>query len=262
MAEETWFSAAEAIALGLADDVDADAPAMAAHFDPATYGYRNAPASLVASASTTPPVPAAVTQPATPGRKEHNMSELKLFAEASGLKAEASAAEVVAKIQAQREDAAKVPALQARVTAFEEAVGDDSAGAPGVAKAHAESHGKLPEVEAKLAKIAADADADKRTALIAQGKKDGKLTEPLIKLYAEKPLAEFEAFLKVAPKVVPVNEGVTQPRAAGAGADDGEAAPTHEGKTYEALTGPEKVALKASNPELFAQMRAHFNASH
>lgn len=184
---------------------------------------------------------------------------MKILANLLGLSLEASEealADVVRKTQARADSGDE---YRASVESLTGAEGD---AALGVIKAKLEAADQLPALQAKLADIEAAADADKRKSLIESGKSDGKLTAALEKHFSDRSTAELEAFLKVAPKVVPVNEGVTQPRAAGAGADDGEAAPTHEGKTYEALTGPEKVALKASNPELFAQMRAHFNASH
>jgi len=44
---ETWFSAAEAVAAGFADEVAGQAVRMAAHVDPAKYGFKRVPDELM-----------------------------------------------------------------------------------------------------------------------------------------------------------------------------------------------------------------------
>ena len=250
MAEETWFTAEEAVAAGLADNV-VGAVKVAACADLEAYGYRNAPATLlsVAPQTTTAPVPA---------HGEHN--EMNIFAEAAGLNDGATEAEIVAKLHntsIELRTAVKSAEISnealSKLTAAVGAEGDEALGkiqagivALGLVEAQTE---KLEAIEAKT-------ELDAHAALVASGKAEGKLTADLEALFADKSSAELGAFLAVAPKVVPVQD---EKKSVSTGVIVGSL--NHNGKTYADMSGNERQAVFLENPELFQAMSADFNAN-
>lgn len=146
------------------------------------------------------------------------------------------------------------------------ASGPAALGAVRALKAANEANAELGTEVAKLKVVNARRDFE-----IArdQGLKDRKLTPAVAKLYTERfenclkdeaiePDARAEraaavgqdltGFLAVAPRVVSVS--LQQPTLANAAG-----AMQHGGKAFEAMTGPERKALKDENPELYASMR-------
>lgn len=59
----------------------------------------------------------------------------------------------------------------------------------------------------ELEKLKRDSEKRERTELVELGKREGKLTPGLISFYAEKPINEFRAFLKVAPVLGLTSDG-------------------------------------------------------
>lgn len=101
---------------------------------------------------------------------------------------------------------------------------------------------------------AADADDTKRKQLIAQGKADGKLVPAQDEWIATQTTASLEAFLKVAPRITPA--ALVQPPKPGAASTS--AALTHEGKSWEQMSNPEKRALHASDTETYNALLADY----
>jgi ATP-dependent Clp endopeptidase proteolytic subunit ClpP len=164
---------------------------------------------------------------------------------------------------------------------FEELTGQQGDAALGTARAWKEAAAKVPALEASLAETTAKEAKSSLEQLIAKGRSDKKLTkaeadklqervEGYNKAIAEKrePTAEQWSFsmAKAYVEALPV-----QPHLAGEGnpaasAKTGPNAPqpapsaqggvTHEGKTYEQLSGQEAAALEDEDPETFKALRA------
>lgn len=58
---------------------------------------------------------------------------------------------------------------------------------------------RAPAMERELEVLRSERDIERRENLIARGKREGKLTPALIRVYAKRPLAELEEFLAAAP---------------------------------------------------------------
>lgn len=241
MAEETWLGPQEAIALGLADEVT-DAPAMAAHFDPAAYGYHNAPAAFLASATDSKPAPVARDSevPTVPAGDPY----MKILAQAAGLKVDASEAEIVAHVNGLRERAERAAEAEAFASALSAVLKAEGDAAIGVAKAHAESHAKLTETEDEFRAFRESVDNDKHASVIESALAAGKVDKPEAEWLGAQPLATVESFLdtRKGKKKVPVNEAHSMP--------------TDSAKTYAEMTNVERAALRAADPDMFNQLRA------
>lgn len=77
---------------------------------------------------------------------------------------------------------------------------------------------RAPAMEKELTSLQKERDTERREALIAKGKREGKLTPALIRIYAKRPLKELEEFLAAAP-VLPTEQlhlSETEPSAAAA----------------------------------------------
>lgn len=147
-------------------------------------------------------------------------------------------------------------ASQALVTRYETALGEKGDAAFGALDAHMGNSKKLIAAEALVAEQAKAADDTKRAQLVKEALDPnsgaahaGKLTQPVADLYASKPVAELEAYLKAAARVIP--EAVKPPDAT-----TGAAVLKHNGKTYAEMNGPERAELSQQNEALFNQMRA------
>lgn len=106
---------------------------------------------------------------------------------------------------------------------------------------------QYPVLEAELAKLTAQARESEVTALVEQGKREGKLTpamEPWARELGKTELARLKAFLEVAPKVIPGAAGEkNEPPGAG-------------GKTWEELSAMEKHNLHQQNRALYDALKA------
>ena len=260
MEAETWFTAAQAVEAGLADNVVGAVEAVAS-YDLAAYDYKNAPDTR--SVYTPPTI--TTTAPTT----AHGDNDMKILAQAAGLPESATEAEIVAKIQnvsREFDTATKLAEdYHAKLTRLTAAVGAEGDEALGKIEAGKVALQMVEEQTKELADIKAQTEKDAHATLIEQGKKDGKLTADLSPYFSDKSAAELEAYLAVAPKVVPVGDEKTpavKPAAPTASAD----LMQHNGKLYADMTGNEKAALADENPETFQQMsdqyRAHLNAAH
>lgn len=277
MAAETWFTAEEAVAAGLATDIfhlPEDDQQAVASLDLSKFGYRNVPKAIAARASAQPITAVTTdngstwrtTQTTAPTPAPTETSNMTILAQAAGLKSDATDAEIVAKISTLKtgaasasEAVAKADALQAQLTVLTAAIGCEGDAALGTIKALQVSHATVADVSAKLAAIEDATEVDAHAVLVTQGKKDGKLTADLAKFYADKPAAELKAFLAIAPKVVPMGKEHAPTEVKAGDGDD--ALMTHKGKTYPDMTGPEKVALIRDEPEMAARMQAEFRAT-
>jgi ATP-dependent protease ClpP protease subunit len=270
MAAETWFSASEAVEVGLADSLVAGKSAAAAKaqglFDLGRYQFKNAPQARASAA-----VAVADPQLNLPVVEPEETSEMKAIAKAFGLSENATEGEVLASIhenkaasaskQKQLEAdlaAARAEAAEARaqVGAIEEAVGKKGDEAIGAIRAHVKSTERVVELEAKIKQDAEAASAKEREDLIAKGKADGKLTVKEAEFWGAQPVASLKAYLDIASVKVPQGE-VKPPKGEGNASGD----VTYQGKTYAAMTGVEREALCKANPELWAQMRTDWRAS-
>lgn len=245
MEAETWFTADEAKAAGFADNIT-QAESVAA-CDVSGYGYKNAPSWL--AHATAPPA-----SPTTAPLAQQEKHDMKILAQAAGLPESATEAEIVAKLNADRrkhDDA--LAASAAKLSAITAVIGEEGDKAVGTVTAWKASHEVLAEKTAELDAIKAKAEADRHAALIKGGKEAGKLTADLEKHFADKPADEVEAFLAIAPKVVPVGDAKPAPASSGPAATAGEL--THEGKAYADMNEHERGALSAESPEIFASLR-------
>lgn len=289
MDAETWLGGTEAVALGLADEMT-EALAVAAYFDPAVYGYANAPKILhgnplvnsagkvIGATSLRAPAtqrtttattddggatwaapknqPAPVASQNTKAPTALGEQDMKIFAKAAGLPDDASDAEIVTHVSGLQAKAARVEKAEQFAASVAALVGNEGDAALGAIKAHVEASAKLADSEKRLADIEAKRETDRHASLVSDGQKAGKLTAKLVEHFAAKSSDELEAFLAVAPKAVPVNEGHTEPVAS-----DGSPVAKHNGKAFADMDGNERVALAKSDPELFASMNADFLAS-
>lgn len=284
MAKETWFTAEEAVAWGLAD----------------TIANTEADADVVALASARPRGRELFTRFAAMagGRKSETGMKIKIkasLAKKTGLRAEATEEEVLEKLEEVVEKAeeaeekveeveeqldekdkrikeleAELEALKAKLAELEaqkaeqdkaieeiqEAIGEETpSGAPMNRTALlGKLHGikaKLNEHSALAAKVA-ELEADKRARdldqLIAQGRASGQITPANEAKLREKGPEFIRAYLETAPRVVPGT--VRQPAVQASGGS------AFAGKRYEELTNQERDALYRENRELYDQIRA------
>ena len=254
MNAETWFSAKDAVKEGLADNVVENLE-VAASLDLSGYGYRNTPAAFMAHT----PDPAPATPPKiTAPTKAHGDTTMKIFAQAAGLRDDAPDVEIVAKINkllTAGKDVddirAQLTAAQGELSALTAAIGENGDAALGTLTAWKASHEKVEAITAELDEIKAGAEKAKHVALVEQGKADGKITADLETLVADWTCAQLEAFLKAAPKVVPIRQNAKPPTEPTASKDDAEPV-VYKGKPMSALSGNEMVAFKTEDPDAFA----------
>jgi hypothetical protein len=164
---------------------------------------------------------------------------------------------------------------------FEELTGQQGDAALGTARAWKESAAKVPGLETALADTRAKEAKASLEQLIAKGRSEKKLT----KAEADKIQERVEGYNKaIAEKREPsgeewslsmatayVNALPVQPHLAGEGnpaasaktgpnapqpAPSAQGAVTHDGKTYEQLSGPECAALEQDDPETYKALRA------
>lgn len=280
MAAETWFTAEEAVAWGLAD----------------TITDTEADAEVVALASARPRARELFTRFAAMagGRKSETGMKMKIkasLAKKIGLRAEATEEEVVEKLeetvekveqveeeldekdQRIKELEAKIAELEAKLAELEaqkaeqdEAIEEikkevgieQSNDAPTSRASVTALLGKLAglkararetdAIKARLADLEAKELAREIDALIAQGRASGQITPANEAKLREKGPEFIRAYLETAPRVVPgtVRQPAVQASASGIPVD----------KPYEELTIAQRTALAKTNPELFNSLRA------
>lgn len=227
-------------------------------------------------------------EPALEPSTEESTMNKKLLAQLLGISESASDEAFEAAIQAQgvalasaRTDATKATSDAASavasaraetatargiITRFETALGETGDEAFGALDAHLARSKQLDGVNAQLAEQAQKADDVLRASLLKQATDERKWTKAEIDGYWNakgddgkylRSTGEMAANLKYAsPKVAALAH--TPPALT---LVPGAEAPKHEGKTYAELSGPERAALKESDPTLFAAMRAHFQSA-
>jgi ATP-dependent protease ClpP protease subunit len=250
MAEERWFTAAEAKDSGLSHETegDADVAVVALHAS-ALDRFEKTPQTLRLAAHAAVPHPAPITPAPSADPKEPHM--LKLIAARLGLPETASEADIIAALARVQDDGARArteakaaaDALAPVLALTGKATSAEALGAIQGFKAEAE---KVPGLVAKLDAIEKAQLQAKRDALIDQGKREGKLPPALEAWAKDQPIASLEAFLAAAAPVVTPVVDAKKP-----GQEPTPAAVTDEQKSIAAKLGvkPEDVAKVAASAQ-------------
>jgi len=227
MDAETWLSAERCVQLGFADAVT-DKVELVAAWDLSSYA--NVPPALLA---------------AVKPKKEKETASMKLVNKALGLSESADETSALNAIAPLNEAATAHKALCAKL-----------AGKTGFDGRNVGAY--LDKLEGDVERLAGEAlasnqkaEASARTALIAQGYADQKLTKDLETFYEKKPVAELEAFLKVAPVVVPATNRLKEPKT-----KQGTGSRPWDTKAFNQLTNLERHQLYTEDKALFHEMRA------
>lgn len=199
---------------------------------------------------------AATTAEASAARKRLQTMSIKLIAQAAGLNADAEDSAVITAVSQLTRFAAELTALT-KTSSFDAALG-----AIRGLQAAAE---QVPALSAQIADQAKQLEAQERASLLAADKADSagrKLTPAMEAFWAERPVSELKAFLAVAPSVLKVEAakvGATSQPAPKTEASKEAAGGvlTHNGKTFESMTGTELAALLISDRELYEQLKAN-----
>lgn len=218
MADETWFTAKQAKAAGLATHlssrkVEPKARALANDF----LAQMQSPKAreLAVSAAATDPPPLSTEGPP---EEDGNMTtklllKLGVEDEAQGLAAIDASTGFINAVKAATGAADFSAALDrvgslsvlAQVEGLAEAKGDELLGKIAAFRDAAE---KLPELEAQIAEAAAKAEADKLVALVDGALEKGKVTKARADWLKAQPLATAESFLAVSGDSLPGANGV------------------------------------------------------
>lgn len=300
MEAETWLTPQQACDKGFADEIivgkaPADVPKA---FDLKPFGYRNAPARFAtaesrqleipvastttltavtdppsattvsadvqpSAAATTQPVPpqvavATTAEPPTASRKRSKMT-INLIAQAVGLQADAEESAVVA----------AVSRLNAMVAELRSVAAVDSAEALlGAVRGLVETAKQVPQLQAKLDEQSKQLEDQKRAAIFAADANDPKgrkLTPAMHGFWSERPVAELEAFLAVAPHIVvtaAASAAASSQQPAASMSDPHASASAepvkHNGKAWEDLKPAEKASLHDENPEVYEALKKSF----
>lgn len=142
------------------------------------------------------------------------------------------------------------------VREVETITGSESASALGTILAWKSASEQNPQLQAKLDELQEEVRKNTVSALIKRGKEEGKLTPATASYFESRPAGELEAFLAVAPRVIPgdVKQPKTESVSASPGADG--IMRTADGKAYEDLKPAARVALKKSDLELYNAIRS------
>jgi hypothetical protein len=269
MKETTWFQADEAKALGFATHITptkAKAAASAAkpHLKAlAALGYRNIPQQLSVGAGRSSQIP--LFEPPN-SLEQGSMAIPKAITAALSL-AEGTDEQTIMN--------ALTTILGGHRTAvglvgqLEAATGMTGEEAIGATKAWQESHEKLPKVEAEL-KAAQEVSTKAELEALIIGARTGSAYEDkkprLTKAEAdnlqeqitkgEMSLASARGFLAVKAPVAHLSASPSSSMKM-----ESTGALSFEGREYAALTGPQRAALQKADPDLFSQMREHWEQS-
>jgi len=218
---------------------------------------REAMEGLLSRANSVPQQPAAATTAeASAARKRLQDMSIKLIAQAAGLNADADDSAVITAVS----QLARFVAELRNITKSEST--DAVLGAIRGLQAAAE---QVPALTAQIDAQAKQLEAQERASLLAADKaaaEGRKLTPAMEAFWAERPVSELKAFLAVAPVALKVESksgsGTSQPAPKTEAAKESAAGIlTHNGKSYEAMTGPELAALFTSDRELYEQLKAN-----
>lgn len=100
------------------------------------------------------------------------------------------------------------------------------------------------------------AEARQRDALVAQARAGNRITPAEARHWRTQPLATVAAYLAQVQGMAIPSHVHLEP---GSGAGSGQ--PTHRGKTYADMTGPERHELHSADPELFRIMRSAWQSA-
>lgn len=251
MAAETWFTAAEAVEIGLADKVT-EAKQIESKWDPKMLArFKNAPASLMgeAGAQQSLPLPAPQASAKRPARPEESDNMDPILLQALGLKDDATDAQA----------ATAITTLRGFVQSVEQLAGGKSGDeALGVLQAYKAAHGELATLKEQIETNRKAAEEAEHAALLEQAQKDRKIMPAQAEFWRGQTLAALKGFLAVATPIVSGEQRQPGPDAAPKGP---QSAPTWQGKTYADLSGPERAKLHGEDAELAKQMRDHYHAN-
>lgn len=236
MADETWFSAAEAVESGLADEV------IEVEHKPAKKFVTQAIAALASKFKNAPPwvtaqlsVPQKQLRASAPERKT-SMSATVF--KALGLH-EGDDVAAVTKIEALKAEAA---GLRAELAQHHDIHGCKGPEALGAATANKDSAGALRAMTAKHEAFCAEVDSRDLKSDLQKAFDTGHISANTREKLTAQLLKEpgfVKSYLATAPKEVPVGEGLKQPAVEGV-------------KAFADMDWREKSALKESDPEAFA----------
>ncbi len=131
----------------------------------------------------------------------------------------------------------------------------------GVVLAWQSSHTELPKAQERLTELEETGRKRDISNLIAEGlkpnapenKHGGKLTPASAKFWENEPAAKLEAFLAVAPRVIP---GEVKQASTEAKTNDNGAAADADGNAYEDIKPAKRAAMQKEDPELYQALRA------
>lgn len=244
MAEEKWFTAAEAKEFGFSHETEGEGEQAAVVLHAAALDrFEKTPQTLRLAAHAALPPPSI---PAPRAEKEPFM--LKLIAARLGLPETATEAEIIAALarvqdaeaRARTEARTATDALAPFLALAGKTVAAEALGAFQAFKAEAE---KVPALAARVTELEKAAVDRERDALIEQGKKDGKLPPALETWAKAQPVESLKAFLAAAtPVVTPAGGGAKPPT----GDPAAPVAVTDEQRKIAALIGvkPDDVAKR------------------
>ena len=285
VAEETWFTAAEALAAGFVTEV---ATTTALDTPPSTataqsYGFRHAPVAqlgqfftfaaaeppkppaqlplIAAEAKPPKPAAAAATNATAPGKRPSANGEKKmnhkLIAKALGISEsadeEAFETAIVAKCAEAGAERGARESVEARLTKLEAITGKSGDETIGVLLAWKQSHEELPGKVAELAQVRADGEERDLTAALQKAKDEKRHTpareEKVRALLKSEDVKPSGALAMIGEWGVVAALAATAQPASAAGTIK------IEGKTFDQLTGEELAALRRDDPQLYAQLR-------
>lgn len=247
MAAETWLTAEEAIAWGLADTIaDTEADAEVAAIAKARLRGRELFTRFAAIAG---------------GQRRQTM-KFAAIAKKLKLKAEATEDQVIEQIDEITQDLdekdQRIKELEAQIAEMQkqidELLGASETDAPAEAvakiRAGAVARAELAKVQAQLDTLKGQVEAGERETIVAKLRAEKKVTPAMEQGFvATMPIAQLKAFAAVAPRIVP--DAIPQPPNPGASA-----LTTPDGRKWAELKPMERAKLKNEHPELYDAMRA------
>ncbi len=125
------------------------------------------------------------------------------------------------------------------------------------------AHILVPELTTKVAELEEAGRKRDVNDLIAKGKLDGKLTPATAAFWETRNASELEAFLAVAPRVIPgeAKPGTTQVTPTAIAKNANGRVADAKNRVYEQIPTPERASLKKSDPELFNALREDWLAA-
>lgn len=272
MDAETWYTAAEAVAVKLADKVT-EAKKIEASWDSKllteVFQYQHVPAELLARAPYAtagdvrqylsphqsgethgPPTNMSWAPAPTRPRTEKMATNLDRIALALGLNEGAEEAAVVASLDKLRDNRRELQTLVAEVELMTGHKGSEAIGALRAFKAAAET---LPVLQTQVTDLQTKLQSQELAELIRRGKDEDKLTPALIGYYEKRPVEELRGFLTVAPRVLNTAE-LRQP----AGAPPTNGGSPDAAMAWEKLTAMQKHNMHHSDPAGYEACKSEY----